>query len=77
MLGESRIDLLKLDIEGAELDALRGGLGIVDRVDNIIFEHLTDDALHEISAILDDAGFSVSPLGPNNSVARRSEHPSR
>jgi FkbM family methyltransferase len=64
-----RIDLLKLDIEGAELDALRGASQMLKRTRAIIFEELDD--LRPTSAALVRAGFAVEQLDRHNYLARR------
>lgn len=57
-LDVARIDLLKIDAEGAEYDVLRGAertLGIVDRV---VVEYHSLDLLRQVEALLSDRGFT-------------------
>lgn len=68
------VRLLKLDIEGAELEALKGGVDVLNRVDAIIFEHLERKGLKEdITAFLSSRGFRIERLDNSNSFALRSD----
>jgi hypothetical protein len=56
----SRVALLKLDVEGAELDALRG-VGAADwpRIDAVVAEvHEVHGRPHAVASLLRDAGFT-------------------
>jgi len=74
------IDLLKVDVEGAELDVLRGVGPAWPKVRQVVLEgHDIDGRLAEVTAILEAAGFTrivteVPPLaverGLNNFVLR-------
>jgi FkbM family methyltransferase len=63
------IALLKLDIEGAELDALAGATAVLARTRTIIFEQLDDRG--ELVAAVAGAGFAVDPLDRHNYLGRR------
>lgn len=65
------VRLLKIDIEGAELDALKGASGILDRVESIAFEHLDKQSLEDIRALLVPRGFRIERLDGGNSLALR------
>lgn len=65
-----RIDLLKIDLEGAELDALAGAEPVLDRIAAIAFEELEGDAT---SAWLAARGFAVTRLDACNRLAQRRE----
>lgn len=63
------ISLLKIDIEGAELDAIAGGAAALARTRAVIFEQL--DGNGELAAALTRCGFVVSRLDHSNYLARR------
>lgn len=69
LAGGGEIALLKIDIEGAELDALAGAPATLARTRAIIFEQL-DDAGATAAAIV-RAGFAVERLDRHNYLARR------
>lgn len=70
MSGESRpIALLKLDLEGAELAALRGATRTLQCCRSVIFEAL--DGGEELCWLLSSAGFRFQRLDPNNWLAWR------
>lgn len=56
-LGVSQIDLLKLDVEGAEVLVLRGGRDALDRTKRVILEYHSQALLHDVLELLDDHGF--------------------
>lgn len=57
------VDLLKLDLEGAGGEALKGAPGLIKKTENVYFEMHTDDECALVKSILTDNGF----------VLRRSE----
>jgi FkbM family methyltransferase len=72
------IDLLKLDIEGAEFDVVPHLASSLDRVGNVIVEcHITDqskyDGLGRLMTTLSTAGFriSINSWGPWRDLTRR------
>ena len=71
LLGEDEnpIALMKLDLEEAELAALRGGLRTLKRCRSVIFEAL--DGGGELCSLLTSAGFRLRQLDPNNCLATR------
>lgn len=74
LAGYSKVRLMKMDLEGAEMLAIGGATNILDRIDAIVFEKW--DSEHDISRTLEAAGFRVRPLDPQNSIAeRRAETP--
>lgn len=66
--GTHRVRLLKMDLEGAELGALRGAEPILDCVEAIIFEHWGHST---IKHYLTERGFEVERLDGRNSLAIR------
>ena len=74
LAAESHIRLMKLDLEGAELDALAGANEVLGKTDMIILEcwQAHDDAYQRrLSDVLDDAGFDARPLDGRNLLAIR------
>ena len=64
MLGLTKVNLLKVDVEGYEREVFRAaGADLMARVDNIIFESLEDDpAAAEVRAMVADGGFGLSAV---------------
>jgi len=62
-LGWSRVDLLKLDIEGLEREILADGGDWLPRVGLIVFELHPNHSQEEIAALLDHAGWSMERIG--------------
>lgn len=65
------VDLLKLDLEGAETLALKGASKVLSRVRAVVFEHLTEEAALEVQSILCGAGFKIERISSNESLAIR------
>lgn len=62
------VRLMKMDLEGAELGALRGLGGALSKIDAIVFEN--QDA-PEVVRWLEQNSFTVTRLDGNNALARR------
>jgi FkbM family methyltransferase len=72
--GLQRIDILKLDVEGAELMALAGGATTLQKTQKVIYEsHTEADAL---ARALADAGFTVTSIMGKDRLAERQTSPS-
>jgi FkbM family methyltransferase len=56
-LDVGRVDLLKIDAEGAEVDVLRGAAHTLQQTEHIILEYHSDDLRDEVSAVLEENGF--------------------
>jgi FkbM family methyltransferase len=67
--GEQLIRLIKLDLEGAELGALKGATRILEKTGAIIFEQLGRD--REVADFLRGRGFALRRLDHNNWIAER------
>jgi FkbM family methyltransferase len=52
-----RVDLLKVDVEGAEADILRGGDRALARVRRIVLEHHSPRLLNDVRSLLTGRGF--------------------
>lgn len=57
-LGVTHIDLLKIDVEGAEAEVLQGAMNILPVVDRIVVEYHSRELRDRISACLQDQGLS-------------------
>lgn len=63
-----QVDLLKIDVEGAEIDALVGAEPVLGRIAAVAFEELQGTGT---SDWLEARGYSVTPLDANNRLAIR------
>jgi FkbM family methyltransferase len=66
LIGDNRIRLLKLDLEGAELLALRGAGDALTGIDAIVYEDLGESGVGEF---LMQRGFSIAKLDGRNFLA--------
>jgi FkbM family methyltransferase len=69
LLGYGPIDLIKLDLEGAEYAALQGAKSVLARTSCVVFESNERD--HRIFDLLADAGFLVEKIEGFDFVAKR------
>jgi FkbM family methyltransferase len=71
-LGVNRVDVIKIDVEGAELDVLNGAKGILQRGHpKIIFEALDDNKRRNIENFLMAYDYKVRKIGDWNFIAER------
>lgn len=62
--GDERIDLLKIDIEGAEIAFLKAHSAFLKRVDALLIEwHSWVTTLEEVSSVLGSSGFALDSVG--------------
>lgn len=59
MYGITHIDLLKIDVEGGELEVFKGGLSILDIVDRIVLEYHSQELRQEVTELLAKYGYVV------------------
>lgn len=64
-LGLERLDLLKLDVEGMELDVLRGGKSVLDFYHPIIIIEIIKSDSDAIAAFLSDLDYRMFAMGIN------------
>jgi FkbM family methyltransferase len=60
-IGLDHIDLLKVDVEGFEVEVLKGAAGILESVDRVVLEYHSHSLLAESTAFLEE--FSFLPAG--------------
>jgi FkbM family methyltransferase len=56
-LGIEAVQLIKLDVEGAEADILAGGVQVLNRVERIVMEYHGPERLTQVRTIMEGAGF--------------------
>ena len=71
--GPGRVRMLKMDLEGAELAALRGATRLLERVEIVIYERWSGAAQRHdpVGAFLAERGFQGRRLDGNNWIASR------
>jgi len=70
-LKTSRVDLIKIDVENAELDVLKGAMDILNKNHpKIIFEAGNEKYLSKIINYLIDFGYTVHQINNKNYIAR-------
>lgn len=69
--GVGSIALMKMDLEGAELDALRGAVVALPRIRAIVFESWTGSE-NKVAEFLSNHGFVISPIDGRNFLAIQS-----
>jgi FkbM family methyltransferase len=74
MNGIEEVALLKLDLEGAEAQALRGAGDAIGRIRAILFESWAADG-GDTARLLRDAGFGIAAVDCRNFIARREQTP--
>lgn len=65
------IHLMKMDLEGAELGALKGMGHDLQKVQTIIFENRDAE---DVVTFIEEHGFQVTRLDGNNALAQRKQH---
>jgi FkbM family methyltransferase len=69
LAGEERVALMKLDLEKAELLALRGAGNALEKIETIVFEQLLGEG--DAAEFLESRGFTVKPIGGSSFLAER------
>ena len=66
------MDLIKVDVEGAELEVLRGSKGVIDKIDSWIIElHTSVVTRDQLEGTLKDFGYRTSWIDPTHIFAKR------
>ena len=60
-----RLDLLKIDIEGMEIEALSGGADTISRLKPICYVELLKSDATRINAFFSERGYRAFPVGPD------------
>jgi len=69
--GEAVIDLMKIDVEGAEFNVLMGANRILLLVKNVVVELHDRERRRELEKSLEDSGFSVSWMDADHILGKR------
>ena len=64
-LGFERLDFIKLDVEGMEMEALRGGLETINQFKPQMLVEVIKTAPGEVAAFLAELGYRTFPMGIN------------
>lgn len=64
-LGLQRLDFAKLDVEGMELEVLRGGLNLLQQFHPILWIEIIKSDRTAIETLLTELGYSLFPAGIN------------
>jgi hypothetical protein len=61
LLGDEWIDLLKIDVEGFEVEVIKGALNLLKRTRHVIVEVIpsTDSKMNEVLGLLRPLGFKL------------------
>ncbi len=70
----THVKMMKMDLEGAELAALRGGADLLKLVDFVIYERIGNDT-NLVDAYLNQSAFELSIIDDSNWLARRIDGP--
>lgn len=71
----TKIKLLKIDIEGAELDALRGASNMISNVEYMLLECHLDRDWNNIRELLNNYGFKCVNLETDEEITSNSKRP--
>lgn len=63
--GLGRVDVLKIDVEGAELDVLESACKTLQSTGRVVLEYHSDALLGQVRCFLSDKGFELAGLFPN------------
>lgn len=59
-IGLNHVDLLKLDVEGHEVEVLKGARGILKKIDRVVLEYHSPRLLEESKAVLEEFSFLLA-----------------
>lgn len=66
----TRVDMIKIDVEGAEANVLNGSKNILERFQpNIVFEAVTDEQYNDVMAVLLPFGYSTIKISGGDYLA--------
>lgn len=73
--GLEQVQLMKMDLEGVEFRALRGGSNLLSRLDKLVYESwgAVRKGRDPVDELLESAGFSLTRIDGNNWLASRQD----
>lgn len=64
-LGLDRVDFIKIDVEGMELDVLKGAASVIEKNHPVMFIEIIKSDQDQLTAYLTDRGYKLFPHGGN------------
>jgi len=73
-LNLTRVDLIKIDVEGAEYEVVKGAFKTIKKYRPLIFAEISPENYQKVSCLLNTVGYKILKLESNNFVAKPENH---